>query len=67
VVDLTGVDLVDSSGLGALGAGVRTARHCAGGLRITASGYQVRTVPGLTNLDRVLRNHGSVEDALDGW
>jgi anti-sigma B factor antagonist len=67
VVDLTGVEFVDSSGLGALVAGLKTARQAGGDLRIAAAGDQVRTVLGLTNLDRVLRNHGSVEDALDGW
>jgi anti-sigma B factor antagonist len=67
VVDLTGVEFVDSSGLGALVAGLKTARQAGGDLRIAAAGEQVQTVLGLTNLDRVLRNHRSVEDALDGW
>ena len=67
VVDLTGVEFVDSSGLGALVAGLKTARQAGGDLRIAGAGEQVRTVLGLTNLDRVLRNHDSVEDALDGW
>lgn len=67
VVDLDGVSFVDSSGLGALVAGLKTARQQGGDLRIAGAGEQVRTVLGLTNLDRVLRNHAAVEDALDGW
>ena len=67
VVDLAGVAFVDSSGLGALVAGLKTARQHGGDLRIAGAGEQVQTVLGLTNLDRVLRNHAGVEDALDGW
>ena len=57
VLDLAGVSFVDSSGLGAI----------VGGLRIAAAGEQVRTILDLTNLDRVLRPHDTVEDALSGW
>lgn len=67
VVDLGGVEFVDSSGLGALIAGLKTSRQAGGDLRIAQAGEQVRTVLRLTNLDRVLRNHAQVEDALDGW
>ena len=67
IVDLAGVSFVDSSGLGALIGGLKTARQAGGDLRITAPTQQVTTVLGLTNLDRVLRPFASVEDALRGW
>jgi anti-sigma B factor antagonist len=67
VIDLGGTTFVDSSGLGALVAGLKKARQSGGDLRIAGAGEQVRTVLGLTNLDRVLRPHERVEDALDGW
>lgn len=67
VLDLAGVSFVDSSGLGAMVSGLKTARQAGGDLRIAAAGEQVRTVLGLTNLDRVLRPHPTVEDALTGW
>lgn len=67
VLDLAGVSFVDSSGLGAIVGGLKSARQAGGDLRIAAAGEQVRTVLDLTNLDRVLRPHDTVEDALRGW
>jgi anti-sigma B factor antagonist len=64
VVDLSGTTFVDSSGLGALIAGLKAARAAGGDLRIAAATTQVLSVLRLTNLDRVLRPYPSVEDAL---
>ena len=66
VVDLTDTDFMDSSGLGALITGLKTARQAGGNLRIAALNEQVAMVLQLTNLHRVLRPYASVEEALDG-
>jgi anti-sigma B factor antagonist len=66
VVDLSGITFVDSSGLGALVAGLKKARQAGGELRIAAAGEQVLTVLTLTRLIRVLRPYGTVDEALDG-
>jgi len=52
VVDLADTSFVDSSGLGALVGGVKSARLAGGDLRIAGAPEQVRTVLALTNLDR---------------
>jgi anti-sigma B factor antagonist len=65
VVDLAGCEFMDSSGLGAIIGGLKVARQAGGDLRIARLTPQVRTVLELTNLDRVLRPHESVEAALD--
>ena len=67
VVDLSAITFMDSSGLGALIGGLKTARQTGGDLRIAAPTEQVSTVLGLTNLDRVLRPFATVEDAIDAW
>ncbi|HWJ81157.1 MAG TPA: STAS domain-containing protein [Nocardioides sp.] len=67
VVDLAGVDFIDSSGLGAIIGGLKAARQAGGDLRIAAAGEQVRAVLGLTNLDRILRPYDSVEEATATW
>lgn len=67
VVDLSAITFIDSSGLGALIGGLKTARQADGDLRIAAPAEQVATVLGLTNLDRVLRPFPTVEDAIDAW
>lgn len=67
VIDLTDTDFVDSSGLGALVNGLKTARQAGGDLRLASPPEQARTVLSLTNLDRVLKPYESVEDARHGW
>lgn len=64
VVDLAGTTFLDSSGLGALVGGLRTARAADGDLRIARVGRQVRAVLELTTMDRVLRPYATVEDAV---
>ena len=66
VVDLSGTEFMDSSGLGALIAGLKATRSAGGDLRIAGPTAQVATVLELTNLDRVLRPYESVEAALSG-
>ena len=64
VVDLSATTFMDSSGLGALVAGLKSARQGGGNLRIACLTPQVEMVLTLTNLDRVLRPYASVEDAF---
>lgn len=65
VVDLAGVDFMDSSGLGSLISGLKSTRQVGGDLRIAAATEQVMLVLALTNMDRVLVPHPSVETAFD--
>lgn len=67
VVDLAETSFIDSSGLGALIAGLKRARQAGGDLRIARAPEQVRMVLGLTNLDRVLRPHEDLVSATHGW
>ena len=67
VVDLGGVEFIDSSGLGALIGGLKAARLAGGDLRIARPSEQARTILELTTLDRVLRPYATVEEALAGY
>lgn len=64
-VDLSETEFVDSSGLGALVGGLKSARVAGGDLRIAAVPDAVRTVLHLTNLDRVLRDYPTPDAAFD--
>lgn len=64
VVDLTEVDFIDSSGLGALINGLKSTRQAGGDLRIVAPTEQVQLVLELTNIDRVLKAHENAETAF---
>ena len=65
VIDLSSVDSIDSSGLGALISGLKAARQAGGDLRIAAPAAQVKAVLELTHLDRVLQSHDVADDAFD--
>ena len=65
VVDLSGIDFVDSSGLGALIGCLKSARQAGGDLRIAQLTSQVTMVLQLSNLDRVLKSYESTEAAYD--
>jgi len=67
VVDLSQVDFIDSSGLGGLVSGLKTAREAGGDLRLAAPTDQVRLVLQLTNLEKVLIHFDDTELALRSW
>lgn len=64
VVELSGVQFMDSTGLGALISGLRTTRQAGSDLRIAGATSQVLAVLAMTRLDQVMRPYPSVEDAL---
>ena len=65
VLDLDAVEFIDSSGLGALVGAHKAVQQSGGDLRLVAAPNQVRMVLRLTNLDQVLPNHASAEEAFD--
>lgn len=65
VVDMAETTFLDSSGLGALIAGLKAARQAGGDLRIARPTEAVTMVLQLTNLDKVLRPRSSVQGAFD--
>lgn len=65
VVDLSDTSFLDSSGLGALIAGLKTTRQAGGDLRIAGANEQVLMVLELTQMHTVLRPYPSTQAALD--
>jgi anti-sigma B factor antagonist len=66
VVDLEGVDFIDSAGLGVLLGGLERARGADRELVLVATGRNVLKVLELTGLTRVFELHASLAGALDG-
>jgi anti-sigma B factor antagonist len=64
VVDLDGVDFIDSAGLGVLVRGLQHAREREGELKLVATGQNVVRVLELTGLARAFEIHSSREAAL---
>lgn len=55
VIDLGGVDVIDSTALGALISGLKAARKNGGNLRIAGPGERVKVMLELTGLDRIFK------------
>ena len=64
IVDLEGVDFIDSAGLGVLVGGLQRARHREGDLLLVATGQNVIRVFELTGLTRAFEIHPSRAAAL---
>jgi anti-sigma B factor antagonist len=64
VVDLEGVESIDSAGLGVLLGGLERARGADGGLALVATGQSVIKVLELTGLTRVFEIYPSRTAAL---
>lgn len=64
VLDLGGVECMDSSGLGALIGCLKITRQAGGDLRIARVGPRVQMVLELTSMDRVLPSYESAEKAF---
>ncbi|WP_420364498.1 STAS domain-containing protein [Curtobacterium sp. L3-7] len=67
VVELSAVDFMDSSGLGALVGCLKTARQAGGDLRIAAPSDQVSMVLKLSNIDKILRTYPDGDAAVSNW
>jgi anti-sigma B factor antagonist len=65
VVDLAQTTFLDSSGLGAIIAGLKACRQAGGDLRIARPTAEVLMVFELTNMDKVLRPRDDVGTAFD--
>jgi anti-sigma B factor antagonist len=64
IVDLAGLDFIDSSGVAALARGRKHARHAGGDLVLAAPQQQVLRVLTLTRLLEVFHVHASVDEAV---
>jgi anti-sigma B factor antagonist len=64
VVDLTGVEFIDSMGLGALVSGMKRARAHDGDLRLAGATDHVTKVLALTRLDLAFVTGDTVDEAL---
>lgn len=64
IIDLAGLEFIDSSGVAALARGRRQARHAGGELLLAAPQQQVLRVLTLTRLIDVFPVHASVAEAV---
>lgn len=66
VVDLSGVDFLDSTGLSVLVKALKRVRDADGSLDVVVTAERVNKVFRITGLDQVIPVHASLADALAG-
>ena len=66
VVDLSGVSFLDSTGLGVLVKGLKTARDAGGSMQLVVTSDRIRKIFDITGLDASLPLYDTVDDALAG-
>ena len=64
VVDLEGVDFLDSTGLGVLVGGLKRVRAHEGSLRLVCTQERILKIFRITGLTKVFPIHASVEEAV---
>jgi anti-sigma B factor antagonist len=64
VVDMEGVDFLDSTGLGVLVGGLKRVRAHEGSLRLVCTQERILKIFRLTGLTKVFPIHNSVQDAV---
>lgn len=67
IVDLGGISLMNSSGLGMLIGGVTTMRNAGGDLKIAAAVDKVIQVFKITRIDKVIELHQTVDMAIGSF
>ncbi len=65
VVDLNGLDFMDTTGLGALVAGLKRARQGGGDLSLVCGRGHLRKIFSLTGLDNVFSIYDNLQRCLD--
>jgi anti-sigma B factor antagonist len=64
VLDLEGVDFLDSTGLGTIVSALKRARTHGGDLRLVCTEGRIRRLFEITGLDKAVPLHGSLDDAV---
>ena len=67
VVDLGGVSLMNSSGLGMLIAAVTTMRNAGGDLKIAAATEKIAQIFKMTKMSNVIELHNLVKSAVESF
>ena len=67
VIDLSGVDWMNSTGLGILISGYTTIRHHEGELKLANVTDKIQSLLTITKLVTVFESHDSVEDAIKSF
>ncbi len=67
VIDLSGVKLINSSGLGLLIAGLTVVRNKGGDLRLASPSAKVEKLLEVTKLNKVFRSFPSADEAVQSF
>ena len=64
VIDMSGVSLMNSSGLGSLIAGMKSFREVGGDMKLANANDRIQTILKITKLDQVFRSYDDCDGAV---
>lgn len=64
VIDMSGVSLMNSSGLGSLIAGMKSFREVGGDMKLANANDRIQTILKITKLDQVFKSYADCERAV---
>ncbi len=67
IVDLKGVNFINSSGLGMLISGLTTLRNSGGSLKLARASKKIENLLEMTKLHKIFENYKSVNDAVSSF
>ena len=67
VMDMGGIDFIDSSGLGVLVSALRSTNKKGGDIKVAAIADQIRAIFELTRLHRIFEVFDTAEDAVSSF
>jgi len=67
VVDMSGINFINSNGIGILVSGFTTVKNGGGELKLVNSSNKVTGVLAVTKLNQIFQNFESLEDALKSF
>ena len=67
VIDLKGVDWINSSGLGILISGLTTVRNSGGNLCLAQPGDRIKNILTITKLSSVFRSYDELDEAVNSF
>ena len=67
VIDMAGISLMNSSGLGSLIAGMKSLREVEGDMKLANANERIQTILKITKLNKIFKTYESKDEAISSF